>query len=243
MRILAFNYNLALQQDKETLASIKKFTPFLDHTIPLISSIHPRKNSSGLYSFGSITEQYHDTREIEVFGEMVPLKKIFDIIQLIAEVDRSVLFKDPQIRNTRYSVAVPWFLYAHKVNNNINYEDWDWNEDSKFQFYALGKTLAEILPYKGQKFSFSDIRELRELAVPEELGFRLKYCGLTELDTLPKALRFMIFQSWVWHPSVRNVNMITTVEDFDKFEPAYFEANVVEKPQQRIEEIVPPWLS
>ncbi len=234
-RILNFDFkSLNNDPSKENLASLKKFTPFLDNAVPYLATLKPGKNSNGKYSFEGLYEMILDGRDYEVLGDKVNSRTIGGMMGLLGKANRSDYSTIKQGENPKYSCGTPWFLYAHKINNDIAYEDWDWSEDSAnaiiMQKFALGKFLSPILDYRDFKIDASleeQLLDLRDTALTvkatnakcSDLGNKLSTSG-SDLDQVPKALQYMIFQTWVWSPKLRSKYMITDWNNYDNLRPS-----------------------
>lgn len=247
-RILNYNFK-ALNNDctKENLYDLKKFTPFLDNSVPYLAALKPKRNSNGKYSFGDLYDLILEDRDLEVLGDKLTSKTVGGMLGLLGKANRSDYTSIKQTENSKYSSGTPWFLYAHKINNDINYEDWDWSEDADpavaMQKFALGKFLAPIVDHRDFEVpeSLADqLMDLRETALTvkstnakcSDLSNKLSTSG-SELDKLPKPLQFMIFQTWVWHPKLRNKYMITDWTDYDSLKPSILGESQVQTSKSR----------
>lgn len=113
--------------------SSSKFTiKFMDNTLKYLTLVKPERNKNGLFSASSILDQILNSGSQYVTSEMgnVPTIFIEKLFELYYKVPRSSLVSVPGgfTKNTRYSGAVPWVLYAFKYQYDIKYSDWDFSD-------------------------------------------------------------------------------------------------------------------
>jgi len=128
-------------------------------------------------------------------------------------------------KSSIFNQAVPIFLYAHKVYNNVPYGDWD-KSDPNIDL-ALGysfKGYRELV----KDYDFSEVHQLyieaEEPLTLEEAriksvtsgdglvhpftSYKCNRIGITEFDQLPAFFRMMHFQTWKFNVEKRNKYMI-----------------------------------
>lgn len=153
-------------------------------------------------------------------GEMAR-ENVIGLVTLMYGLSRSSFIKNMKLDATLGSFT-PLFMYAHKLYNDVQYEEWD-KSDPTISF-ALGKFLANALeaaPSGKLTLSADEVRALRETALTYLSGQK---AGMTDKATafkmpkkltlsradediiLLKPLTFMLLQTWICNAEVRKPN-------------------------------------
>ena len=121
----------------------------------------------------------------------------------------------------RWSAAIPLILSAFKEYNNVPYAAWDLDPKSIqcFTDKNIG-TLLLLYPYESPftKEELLEIRDETDNGKPVTQRTTITTCSNVEFNSLPKHLKTMLCQVWVWHPSIRHKLAITNLHHLD--EPA-----------------------
>ena len=118
----------------------------------------------------------------------------------------------------RWSAAVPLILSAFKEYRKIPYKQW--NYDPKYLKYFVDKNLEPLLllyPYENP-FSNEELLSIRDetdngKAVTARTT--ITTCSDEEFNKLPKYLKTLLCQVWVWNPAIRHSLAITNLQDLD----------------------------
>lgn len=118
-----------------------------------------------------------------------------------------------------YSAGVPLILSSFKTYRNVDYETWDWSEGPEAYSYWLDQNLVEVRKFSDFEIFWSPekILEIRTLGTTFKSGPRagttkspasattINNTGVEQFDTLPRLVKLMITQCWIWntpHPLV-----------------------------------------
>lgn len=163
------------------------------------------------------------------------------LLYLTAEPRGTVLGKankqiSPQI--IRYATGVPLILSAYREYRDIPYSLWDWSEPVLAAHnYFLDKSTQELIPFILDPSLCSYTNE--ELLAFQIEGSTVKSTGsqkygqikpsaqVTSITgivdphfrALPKLLKLMLCQTWVFQPQVRSKYCLSQVADVDKPAP------------------------
>lgn len=238
----ALSYNLA-NFTESVQNQIKAHKDWLWHLLPILAK-QPLVFNNGQVDIKATMEIIAKS-VYEHEGYEIPGSKILYLWQFIAQTSRSELLSVSQNKNSSLSSGVPIVLYAYKHQHNVLYNAW---RSDPLVSAVLGKDLAWLPDYKDFDHGYTTpyINSFRRGALTE-----LKLGGKTapdssnklnrvagreivvnddtakEFDALPRLLRYMILQTWIWHPSIRSPNMITDWTDWDAVMPPYNNSVVV----------------
>lgn len=144
-----------------------------------------------------------------------------------------------QTKNPSICSGVPIILLAFKQQHGIKYSSWD-KEDPYFS-KLLGNHLDFLLNReiidKALSYSTDDLLEFREATLLEKstgnikpvTAYKMSTTRDSEFNQLPKQLRFLLVQTWIYHPSCRHSNMITNLENWDDAAEPLAEFNIPTK--------------
>ena len=145
--------------------------------------------------------------------------------------------------NIRYSAPVPLLLSGLKEYRDVGYEEWDYSDPGIR--HLLDKDLYDLIQYKTTDFTDFDLLEIREQGRTVKSGARAgkqtPYASCTAVNGiqdpdfrgLPRLLKLMLTQMWLYHPTVRHPLMWTNLSDLDKAAPSLVDAEVFETPTAR----------
>lgn len=143
----------------------------------------------------------------------------------------------------RYAASVPLLLSAFKEFRNVGYSEWDYTDPKITAF--LDADNAQVVDYIGRDFPDLDLLEIRELGRTVKSGARAgrqtPYAGCTsvngipypEFKALPRLVKLMITQMWLYHPTTRHPLAWTNLLDLDQPAPPLVDAEVFEQPETR----------
>lgn len=179
---------------------------------------------------------YNATKTIENLPELINTeigtftsREIKDMIIFIYNSSRSKILPDTQKHYRELSTLVPIFLAVKKDYQNINYMDWDINDE--FFPYFLGRQLSEILQYKDLSLTNDEILEYRQnfqikdLTKPINKKVYIKDIMFKPFSVVPPIL----LQLWMANSSLRHDNMILDLQDWDN-KPEAFDSGDSIKP-------------
>lgn len=164
-------------------------------------------------------------------GQQVNLLWIKHLFQMLNCAPRGkILYKQKQatVLGSRYAANVPLILSAFKEYRNVSYSMWDFTEPEHKLF--MDKDTAELVDYFGveQPWSREQLLEFQELGRMVLTGAnagRVKSVIATtsitnvpdaEFKKLPRLMKTMLCQTWVYTPEIRNKYAITNLIDLDK---------------------------
>lgn len=147
-----------------------KRNTFVENCMTLFSKVTLVKNENGLYSakqtIDAITDiSIEDSNTRDISGTKyltITRNMIIDYIWIFRNLTPS------KIGSTKYPALVPVFLYAHKLYNNIEYDQWDWNEVEIRVLTSLFLLTAMVNASKVPSLNELGInkKELREQLLP-----------------------------------------------------------------------------
>lgn len=195
-------------------------------------------------------------------GKVAQPQDITTMLQLLNHAPRGEILygKQGSPANIRYSAPVPLLLSALKEYRNVGYEEWDY-QDPGIR-HILDKDLYDLIQHKHMDFSDFDLLEIRELGRTVKSGARAgrqtPYASCTAVNGipdpdfrgLPRLLKLMLTQMWLYHPTVRHPLMWTNLQDLDEPAPPLVDAEVFSdsepetrgrkaKPQPELQKL--PW--
>lgn len=163
--------------------------------------------------------------EFHILGSPVTFDWFKGFIRIINHAPRGEILGSRMTQSkpegARWAASVPLILSAFKEYNNVLYSSWDL--DPNFLLCFTDKNIASVLvlyPYECP-FTKEELIEIRnETDNGKQLTKRttITTCSNIEFNSLPKHLKTMLCQVWVWHPSIRHKYAITNLQKLD--EPA-----------------------
>lgn len=141
----------------------------------------------------------------------------------------------------RYGTAVPLILSAFKEYRNIGYSEWDWS-DPNMQHLVDPHILA-MVPYFGKDCEFEKdiLLEFREVGrviasgvqagskKPVALATTLNGISNPKFKALPRLVKLLLCQVWVYCPECRHKFAITNLMDLDTPAPLLVETDLIEE--------------
>ncbi len=209
-----FQFDLQQQSFKKVALN------YLPKLYPCLAVVKPATNDEGKYLASSIFEFLKDETWLEAEKIKFTSSQIKTYMRYF-HVTNTSEYISAQTKTTRYSCAVPIVLAAYRQTRGIKYSSWD-TEDPYFA-RLLGPTMQPLLDFElPREFSVEELIDLRPLALPEDAAptaYRLRHTGCQEFDKLPKNVRHMLLQTWIYHPTVRHADMVCSLEDWDFLPP------------------------
>ena len=170
------------------------------------------KNPQGLISASQTLEAWK--HHMESITEWSTWKKLWEV----CGVPRSQVLSTPQTKNTRWSEGVPLIMSAFKEFRDINYSSWDWT-DPKIPV-MVGDRIWEGVTGPRHEWKVEEVLEFRGVGLRVKTGKKagtdrtltsyLPWGGVTDPDfkALPILSKYMVTQTWIYHPSIRHPLMI-----------------------------------
>lgn len=222
-----------------SLAKHYPINNFVPHILSLFANVPLIRNSEGLISMNLTIDatKIEDTIKLPD-SNIIKTLNIRQLILLVSTINRSKIIPVKQKEST-YKAFTPLFMYAHKLYNNVQYTEWDTN-DEKIQF-ALGRTLYNMLVFAKANtkpnFSVAEVIRLRKSFMTYKTG---KKEGITESNTsykmnpidtdYPADILRMELQTWIANTELRDENaMILDMWDWGNI-PTAFDSALEEKP-------------
>jgi hypothetical protein len=227
-----------LPQDKITKDDLKHFAQMSKSNLPqalaIINQLPLKRGDNGLFQFRS---------QIQLWGEQLnsgkvlwggqPLEPLF-VLGLLRVLNRNprgdILgssTRQSSEEGSRYSAPVPLTLSAFKQYRNIGYEEWDWASIESLDEldWFMDRDCQYIVEYRGADMSTWDLDKLLKFRQEANYNNKPLYQVTTanrisdaKFMKLPRIIKLMLLQLWVFHNSIRHPLAITNLKNFD--EPA-----------------------
>lgn len=145
--------------------------------------------------------------------------------------------------NARYAASVPLLLSVFKEYRDVGYEQWDYS-DPGIKVWLDGDTQT-ILPHLKTDYSSFDLVEYRETGRTVKSGARqgrkTPYASCTgvngipdpEFKALPRLVKLMLCQMWVYHPTLRHPLAWTNLLDLDSPAQPLVDTEILDEPETR----------
>ena len=183
-------------------------------------------------------------------GRVVTAKELTGLLCYVNHAPRGEILSGTQTttQNARYSAAVPLLLSAFKEYRDVPYSAWDYSDPAIAQF--LDKDLQELIPHLNKTHDF-DLLEIREIGRTQKSGKNpgrqksyVACAAITGVDDpvfkkLPRLLKLLLCQCWVYHPTVRHPLAWTNLLDLDQPAQPLVDAEVLTAPQPEVYRL--PW--
>jgi len=202
------------------------FRDFLPQAIQLFSMLKPAKNYSITDTLANIEPVYFRDHEYSV-------EDIRNILAFFRLCPPSYYSVGRESQTTAiYNGAVPLFLYAQKFYNNIEYNEWDRNCSERALQTVLGYRLSELVAitaddYKKYAANY-DLENFRIRMFTDGRGdlqpytyYKCNNVNDSDFDRLPKTLRLMLVQGWIFNAQCRSDKMILDWSDWSNIPEAY----------------------
>lgn len=209
-------------EDTQTLKRYSK--TFLAQLMPYIAHIIPAKNSSGLYSASSIFETLKLNEAYQLHGVKFSGEQLLNYYRLFGLMPVSN-YLAKQTESPQFCSAVPIPLAAYRLQLGIPYSKWDKTDPCLVRMFSpqmqwiLDQKVIDSIP----DLNRDEVNALREQVLLERksgtikpvISYKFELSGEPVFDRLPKLLRMMLLQTWIFHPSIRHQNMITDPINWD----------------------------
>lgn len=253
-----------LSQDKITKDDLKPFATMSKSNLPqalaIINQLPLKRGDNGLFQFQTQIKLWGEQLTSgRVLWEGVPLDPQF-VLGLLRVLNRNprgdILgtgTRQSSEEGSRYSAPVPLVLSAFKQFRNIGYEEWDWNgiESLSDLDWFMDKDCQYIVEHRGADMSVWDPDSL--LQFREQANYNQK--PLHQVTTankiqdskfmkLPRIIKLLLLQLWVFHSSIRHPLAITNLENFDEPAKPLVDSEIVVRPVEQLEvasDVKLPW--
>lgn len=195
----------------------------LPQLMPYLAHIIPAKNSRGLYSATSVFELLAKNEAYEVNGVNFTGEQLLDYYRAFYHFSTSE-YIDTQTRFPQFCSAVPIPLAAYKQQYGIKYSSWDKTDPLLPRFFGPQmQWLFKLDEIEIPQLTLDEVKEFRDQVLLERktntiksvTSYKFESSGEPIFDKLPKPLRMMLLQTWIFHPSIRHPNMITDPLNWD----------------------------
>lgn len=220
-----------LTLDLSAGVDLHKFPSFVYHVLPYLAIQRPTRSESGKFSASSVVSRLKAGDYSAPYGEAdwddskIPGTKILELWKFFHLCKAKDYMAQSQVKATDVCSGVPIVLYAYKHQHDINYNDWDRSDP------CLPMMLTQDLRWLVQPPPMPEIDDIKELTeqflttgttgiINPVTNPKASLTTHTEFNKLPKYMRYMYLQTWIYHPSIRSKNMITDWDDWDAERPA-----------------------
>ena len=238
-----YNFDFSEFADKEnkpTKDTLQEFRRKAVWLLPQLmsffgSSLRLRKDEeTGLYSpTNFIRDNIALCREEKLLyeGTPVPEEILKGMFRILVHYPRGDILNATSQKQTkeglRYAANVPLILSAFKEFRSVHYSEWDWSDEN--MVYLVDEGIAQLIPFiessehreilkKWDKQTLLDIRDDANVKdVPFTSMYSIAVAKDLEFKRLPRLLKLMLCQVWVYHPTIRHNMGICSVEDVDSF--------------------------
>lgn len=227
-------FNLNDTSDK-TFQLIKADKNWLYHCLPIIALQRPTFKDGVVDVMDIMSRLKVCSYEYE--GFTIPGTQILSLWKFLLNTNRSQIVADSLVKVPMLSTAVPLVLWAYKQTHDVPYSAW---KSSPFARNVLGKDLAFLVDPLWSDWNnlWSDeelvhvrniaLTELKTETRKEDTSYKMnkvagKYMDrFNSFDELPKLMKYMLLQTWIYHPSIRKPNMILDWKDWDIVPPSRY---------------------
>lgn len=178
-------------------------------------------------------------------GRVVSQKELTNLFMYINYSPRGQILAGSQTQesNRRYSAAVPLLLSVFKEYRSVGYQEWDYTDPAIVQW--LDKDNQEVLQWLGSDFPDLDLLEIREtgrtVKSGAKAGRKTPYLSCTaitginhpDFKRLPRLVKLMLCQAWVYHSTARHPLAWTNLLDLDSPAPPLVDTEVLEPAVRR----------
>ena len=205
----------------------------------IASQIQPIKGEDG-YSFDSTVStaiaSATSGQVVYPSGRVVTNAELRGIFSYLSHAPRGEVIGKGKTQSSkefsRYATGVPLILSAFKEYKDIPYSAWNWHEEpTKLWQYILDQDIQSLVPYIVTPLTLSwtdaELLQLRTEGGTFKSGSKsgqmrslnqitsLSTTADAEFNALPKLLKLMLCQTWVYQSTTRSKYMITDLEDID----------------------------
>lgn len=232
-----FRFNLNDTSDK-TLQMIKADKNWIYHCLPVIALQAP-VFKDGVIDILEMVQRLQACK-YEHEGSTILGSQILALWKFICGTNRSDIVGDSLTKVPQLSSAVPIVLWAYKQTHGTPYEAWSGNP---MVGKILGKDLERLPEMRGWECPWSpdELAVIRNICLTElkrdmrmaDTSYKMNkivgrgregVAGYNEFDELPKLMKYMVLQTWVYHPSLRKDTMITDWNSWDSLAPSLYKS-------------------
>lgn len=208
------------------------------------------RNETGKFSFHkSLQVLLEQQRQGQLLYEGTPVERdwLQGFILYFTHSPRGEILakshKQSDSNGWRYAASIPLILSAFKQYRNIGYEEWDWQElfsdDPKVQNSVrawVDADFIEIVKYRYSsrvEFSVEDLLEFRDYTNAKKralTAITTVYSTDPDFKALPRLVKLMLLQLWIYHPTIRHPLAVTNLDNFDEPAPLLVNSDVMAEP-------------
>ena len=225
----------AKPQEKITKEDLKSFSQLsvsnIPHCLALINELPLKREDNGLFSFKNTRQLWQDfvsNQKLLVEGVPATPQYFIGLLKVLNRSPRGDILgsgiRQSSEAGSRFSAPVPLVLSAFKQYRNIGYEEWDWNgiESLEDLDWFVDKDIQQIVQYRNAELQWSttELLEFREQCNLQQKPLHQVTTANkiqdVEFMKLPRMVKLLALQLWVFHPSVRHTLAITNLHNFDE---------------------------
>ena len=236
-------FDINPQEDIKAFKS--RSVSIISQVMPFLAHIIPAKNSRGLYSASSVFELLAKNEEYCLNNVYFSGEQILQYMRVFNHKNTSE-YLDAQAKSPQFSAATPIVLAAYRQQLGIKYEQWDKADPLLKRFFGPQMQWLFDPALSVPDLNDDEFREFRENVLLERktgllkpaTSYKFESSGEPNFDKLPKMLRMMLLQTWIFHPSIRHPNMITDPLNWDNLadarETQQISAGIIAKPREEV---------
>jgi len=206
------------------------------------------RNDEGKFSFyKSLQSLLEQQRQGQLLYEGTPvdLEWLQGFILYLTHSPRGEILhtrqKQSDSSGCRYAASIPLILSAFKQYRNIGYEEWDWNEafseDLKVEKSVrawVDRDFLDVVKYRYSdrvEFSTEDLLAFRDYTNAKGRALTAVttvYSNDPDFKVLPRLVKLMLLQLWIYHPTIRHPLAVTNLDNFDEPVPPLATSDIVQ---------------
>lgn len=152
---------------------------------------------------------------------------------------RSQVLSATQVSNTRWCEGVPLVLSSFREHRGVLYSSWDWT-DSTMERIVGAKIWESLISSESCHWTVDELVRIRQEGLRVRTGVKAGSmrslthylpwgsCGDQTFRELPVLTKYMITQTWCYHPSVRHPLMICDWDHMDTLPPPLVSDDIIQ---------------
>lgn len=189
---------------------------FLDHCLPIFASIFWQRDSNNkILAKETLQPLFKSEIPIKTPNGNITGKNLVSLMSFVYRVNRSKFLSKSMTKEPRLGTFTPLVMYAHKLYNNIGYDEYLVEDNAWVRILLGNKMLADIVTVtKAPKLDATKVASLRELTLTYASGNKQGEVAAVTLnkmrikaidkDKYPVAAMYMYLQIWLANGQLRD---------------------------------------